>query len=223
MSSINQLRENHEQYKTRLNTAKSKLKNRINTLKREGKSSNNMKSNNTVRQFLKHHKHYKSLVQQYGDLITQKEKAEFEQLERDANNAVQKINEPNNVSPELRAQLKQFAVHKKQVDKVSNILAGKGTRKRRNRRAKRNRSERRNRVTQNSNKRNTNNSCQQRSINGACIMGGIGAGAAIGGVPGACVGGVCGAAAAIGRRFMGGKTRKRKRKGKKRTRKKYKR
>ena len=218
MSSINQLRENHERYKTRLNTAKSKLKNRINTLKREGKSSNNMKSNNTIRQYLKHHKHYKNLVQQYGDLITQKEAAELMQLERDANNAVQKINEPNNISPELRAQLNQFAAHKKQVDRVSNILAGKGTRKRRNRRAKRNRHGQQNRVTQNS-----NNSCQQRSINGACILGGIGAGAAIGGIPGACVGGVCGAAAAVGRRFMGGKTRKRKRKGKKGTRKKYKR
>ena len=218
MSSINDLRNNHDRYKTRLNTIKGKLKNRINTLKREGKSSNNMKSNNTVRQFLKHHKHYKNLVQQYGDLITQKEAAELMQLERDANNAVQKINEPNNISPELRAQLNQFAAHKKQVDRVSNILAGKGTRKRRNRRAKRNRHGQQNRVTQNS-----NNSCQQRSINGACILGGIGAGAAIGGIPGACVGGVCGAAAAVGRRFMGGKTRKRKRKGKKGTRKKYKR
>ena len=223
MSSINDLRNNRDRYKTRLNTIKGKLKNRINTLKREGKSSNNMKSNNTVRQFLKHHKHYKNLVQRYGDLITQKEKAEFEQLERDANNAVQKINEPNNISPELRAQLNQFATHKKQVDRVSNILAGKGTIKRKNRRPRRNRRERRNRVTQNSNKRNTNNSCQQRSINGACILGGIGAGAAIGGIPGACVGGVCGAAAAVGRRFMGGKTRKRKRNRKKGTRKKYKR
>ena len=61
MSSINQLRENHEQYKTRLNTAKSKLKNRINTLKRDGKSSNNMKSNSAVRQFLKHHANNKSI------------------------------------------------------------------------------------------------------------------------------------------------------------------
>jgi len=221
MSSINQLRNNHYRYKTRLNTAKGNLKNRINTLKREGKASNNIKSNNTVRQLLRHHKHYKSLVQQYGDLITQKEKAEFEQLERDANNAVQKINEPNNISTELRAQLNQFAAHKKQVDKVSNILAGKGTRKRRNR--QRNRRGQQNRVTHNSNKQNANNSCRQRGINGACILGGIGAGAAIGGVPGACVGGVCGAAAAVGRRFMGGKTRKRKRRGKKRTRKKYKR
>jgi len=223
MSSINQLRENREQYKTRLNTAKSKLKNRINTLKREGKSSNNMKSNSAVRQFLKHHKHYKNLVQQYGDLITQKEKAEFEQLERDANNAVQTINEPNNISPELKQELNQFAVHKNYVDRVSNILAGKGTKKRKNRRPRRNRRAQRNRVTQNANKRNTNNSCRQRGINGACIMGGIGAGAAIGGIPGACVGGVCGAAAAVGRRFMGGKTRKRKRNRKKRTRKKYKR
>jgi len=217
MSSINQLRENRDKYKIRLNTAKSKLKNRINTLKREGKSSNNVKSNNAIRQYLKHHKHYKNLVQQYGDLITQKEKAEFEQLERDANNAVQKINEPNNISDALKQELNQFAVHKNYVDRVSNILAGKGTRKRKNRRP------RRNRVTQNANKRNTNNSCQQRSINGACILGGIGAGAAIGGIPGACVGGVCGAAAAVGRRFMGGKTRKRKRNRKKGTRKKYKR
>jgi hypothetical protein len=217
MSSINQLRNNRDKYKIRLNTAKNKLKIRINTLKREGKSSNNMKSNNAIRQYLKHHKHYKNLVQQYGELITQKEKAEFEQLERDANNAVQKINEPNNISDALKQELNQFAVHKKYVDRVSNILAGKGTRKRKNRRP------RRNRVTQNANKQNTNNSCQQRSINGACILGGIGAGAAIGGIPGACVGGVCGAAAAVGRRFMGGKTRKRKRNRKKGTRKKYKR
>ena len=113
MSSLNILKENRNRYKGRLNTAKSKLRNRINILKREGKSNNNVKSNNTIRQFLKHHKHYKNLVQQYGDLITQKEAAEFEQLERDANNAVQKINEPNNVSPELKQQLNQFAVHKK--------------------------------------------------------------------------------------------------------------
>jgi len=222
MSSINQLRENHERYKTRLNTAKSKLKNRINTLKREGKSSNNMKSNNAIRQYLKHHKHYKNLVQRYGDLITKKEEEELAQLEREANSAVQTINEPNNISPELKKELKQFAVHKEHVDRVSNILAGKGTRKRKNRRQPRNRRGQQNRVTQKSNRQN-NNSCQQRSINGACILGGIGAGAAIGGIPGACVGGVCGAAAAVGRRFMGGKTRKKKRKGKKGTRKKYKR
>lgn len=210
MSSPNQLKDNRNRYKGRLNTAKSKLRNRINILKREGKSNNNVKSNNTIRQFLKHHKHYKNLVQKYEGLITQKEKAELEQLERDANNAVQKINEPNNVSPELKQQLNQFAVHKKYVNNVSNVLAGNRTKKRKNTRQRRNR-------------RNINNSCQQRSINGACILGGIGTGAAIGGIPGACVGGVCGAAAAVGRRFMGGRTRKKKRKQKKRTRKKYKR
>lgn len=222
MSSLNQLKENRDKYKIRLNTAKSKLKNRINTLKREGKSSNNMKSNNAIRQYLKHHKHYKNLVQRYGDLITKKEEEELAQLEREANSAVQTINEPNNVSPELKQELNQFAVHKKRVDRVSNILAGEGTRKRKNRRPRRNRRGQQNRVTQKSNRQN-NNSCQQRSINGACILGGIGAGAAIGGIPGACVGGVCGAAAAVGRRFMGGKTRKRKRNRKKGTRKKYKR
>ena len=222
MSSLNQLKDNRNRYKGRLNTAKSKLRNRINILKREGKSNNNVKSNNTIRQFLKHHKHYKNLVQKYEGLITQKEQAELEQLERDANNAVQKINEPNNVSPELKQQLNQFAVHKKYVNNVSNVLAGKRTKKRKNIRQRRNRRGQQ-RATQNANKRNINNSCQQRSINGACILGGIGTGAAIGGIPGACVGGVCGAAAAVGRRFMGGKTRKKKRKQKKRTRKKYKR
>ena len=234
MSSLNQLKDNRNRYKGRLNTAKSKLRNRINILKREGKSNNNMKSNNTIRQFLKHHKHYKNLVQKYKGLITQKEQAELEQLERDANNAVQKINEPNNVSPELKQQLNQFAVHKKYVNNVSNVLAGKRTSKRKKIRQRRNRRGQQNsrgqqnrrgqqRATQNANKRNINNSCRQRSINGACILGGIGTGAAIGGIPGACVGGVCGAAAAVGRRFMGGKTRKKKRKQKKRTRKKYKR
>ena len=132
MSSLNQLKDNRNRYKGRLNTAKSKLRNRINILKREGKSNNNVKSNNKIRQFLKHHKHYKNLVQQYGDLITQKEQAELEQLEKDANNAVQKINEPNNVSSNLKQQLNQFAVHKKYVNNVSNALAGKRTRKRKN-------------------------------------------------------------------------------------------
>ena len=54
--------------------------------------------------------------------------------------------------------------------------------------------------------------CKPNSTNAACILGGIGTGAVIGGIPGACIGGVCGAAAAVGRRFMGGKTRKKKRK-----------
>ena len=209
MSSINVLRENKAKYERRRNNSRNRR-------------NNPSATNNNKKKYSKHFNHYNKLVKGYTKLIKKREDAELANLERDANNAVETINEPNNISPELRAQLNNLAVHRRYVDNVSNILAGKGTRKRKNRRPRRNRRGQQNRVTQNSNKQN-NNSCQQRSINGACILGGIGAGAAIGGIPGACVGGVCGAAAAVGRRFMGGKTRKKKRKGKKGTRKKYKR
>ena len=55
--------------------------------------------------------------------------------------------------------------------------------------------------------------CRPDSTNAACVLGGMGAGAAIAGLPGACLGAACGAAIAVKRRFTG-KGRRRRRKTK---------
>ena len=63
--------------------------------------------------------------------------------------------------------------------------------------------------------------CRPDSTNAACILGGMGAGAALGGVPGACFGAACGLGAAVKRRFTGTgrKTRKTRKRRKKKTKK----
>ena len=121
MSSINVLRENKAKYERRRNNSRNRR-------------NNPSATNNNRKKYSKHFNHYNKLVKGYTTLIKKREDAELANLERDANNAVETINEPNNISPELRAQLNNLAVHRRYVDNVSNILAGKGTRRRRPRR-----------------------------------------------------------------------------------------
>jgi hypothetical protein len=61
--------------------------------------------------------------------------------------------------------------------------------------------------------------CRPDSTNAACILGGMGAGAAFGGVPGACFGAACGLGAAVKRRFTGRGRKSRKKRGRKHKRK----